>query len=764
MRLQLTTILRELSSGRMGISLYFRSMNDNQVLLLLLFVVVSFLSCGTSETDPIDPGWTYYVDPMIGTAGNGQTFPGVAVPFGAVQLGPDNGKEEQGNFGYRYEDSVIVGFSHTHFNGRGMGELHDLLLSPQLGSLDLSQGDHDSYAVSFSHANEEARAGHYQVLLDNGIKVELSATSHTGLHRYTFPEDAEKHLVLDLGYEIEPDKTRASGFRKESDHLFSGYRFSSGWAEDQRIFFAVEFSQKPESYAVYDSTHALSGDSLDAKRLRMDWGFKRGSEPVMVKVGVSTADRQGAIAALGEIESWDFQLVVNEAVQSWNNYLGLIEVKSDDESALRNFYTALYHTAFAPVVYEDVHNRYHSAKAGIVAADSIHRYDHFPLWYSHRSIHPLLTIVKPGMINDVIRSFLAHYEEHGHLPGWMLQGNDLSPESSHLTLPVMLDAYMKGFRDYDVELAYQAMKQSMTRDTGILAYYDEYGFLPADLAAQSVMKTMELAYSDWCMSQMAFLLGHEDDYQFFLSRAKSFENVFDPESRLVRPRNSDGRWVTPFDPDLADDSTGLFASGNAWQKSWGVPHDIARIKELQGGNEAFVQILDSIFEDPGMGMHDHAVVSSQHMPYLYNYAGIPWKTQERIRHMTETLYSDQPAGLSGVEGFGQMSSWLVMSAMGFYPVNPAEGIYVLGSPMFERVEIHLEDGQSFIIRGHYITEENKYVQSATLHEEPLTRSYIRHFEILQGGELHFEMGPLPNYLHWSDSLAYPPSMSLPIDI
>jgi predicted alpha-1,2-mannosidase len=747
-----------------------------------LIALVIIFGCRNAEEPSFDYGIAGYVDPMIGTAGHGHVYPGATVPFGSVQLSPDNGTQGwDWCSGYHYSDSVIVGFSHTHLSGTGIGDLCDLLLMPAIEEIDLSAEVEDirkaPFATTFRHENEEARPGYYRVQLDNGIEVQLTTSTRAGFHRYHFPAGTLPSVILDLGYHLNRDRPVMTGVEQHDATVFTGQRISTGWAKDQRVYFALEFSEAPQSVTWYDSTSRAEGPAVEGRKIRTRFSFETDQAILMVKVGISSAGTDGALKALEEIPGWDFDRVRIEAATQWINELSKIEVTTSDEALKRTFYTALYRTMLAPVIYSDANSQYKAADSTVATAEGYTRYDIFSLWDTFRAAHPLLTITQPQRINDFIRSLLAHYDEYGLLPVWSLLGNETNTMTGYHAIPVLTDAILKGHRDFDVRKAYRAMKASAMQDIHGTDHYRRYGYIPYELYGESVTRTLEYAYDDWCIAQVAVILGEQEDYDYFMQRSRNYRYLFDPATGFMRARLVNGQWKEPFDPLVSDHNFAVaeYTEGNAWQHSWFVPHDVRDLIDLHGGDDAFVQKLDTLFtmssEIRGdnvsaditglIGQYAHGNEPSHHIAYLYNYAGAPWKTQEIARQIMVTQYNDTTEGLCGNEDCGQMSAWFVFSAMGFYPVNPAEGLYVIGAPMFEKVVIDVGEGKTFTIRTRFLTPENIYIQAATLQEQPLTRSYLRHFEIMEGEELVLEMGEQPNYLHWSDPEARPPSASDP---
>ncbi len=743
--------------------------------------------CCTEPTSDhkMDLGWGQWVNPLIGTAGHGHVYPGATVPFGMVQLSPDNGTEGwDWCSGYHYSDSVIVGFSHTHLSGTGIGDLCDISIMPTTSRLDLasaiSKPRESFYAATFSHEQEVMHPGYYRVMLDNGIDVELTASKWVGFHRYNFPEGHHRRVLLDLGFHINWDRPVETTIIRQSEKRYLGWRKSSGWAQDQRVYFAMHFSEAPEEVSWADSSEILTGgDSIRGQKVRSMFDFGTGGAEISIKIGLSSASVAGAIAALDSVVNLDFTLAHGQAIDQWNKHLGRIEASSYDSEILKNFYTALYHTQLAPIIYEDAIGEYKAPNGRIENADTFTRYDIFSLWDTFRAAHPLATILQPDRVNDFVQSLLAHYLEYGRLPVWSLWGNETHTMTGYHAVPVIVDAYFKGFRDYSRDLAYEAMKTSAMQNIRGTDLYRQYGYIPYDRQGQSVTKTLEYAYDDWCIGRMAFVLGKMEEHNYFEERSKAFRHLFDPSTGFMRAKLADGSWMAPFDPNYSDHNFDIaaYTEGNAWQHSWFVPHDVRSLIDLHGGREAFVKKLDLMFSTSSeltgdnvsadisglIGQYAHGNEPSHHIAYLYNYAGAPWKTQEVVRQILETQYDSTAAGLCGNEDCGQMSAWYVFSALGFYPVNPAEGIYVIGTPLLTKAVIQLPEGKSFTVRARFLTHENKYIQTATLNEAPLTRSYLRHFEIMDGGELILEMGPQPNYLHWVDEQALPPSASDPDD-
>lgn len=744
-------------------------MKMSKNILIALSVVCVFTTCKSPREEELSQHIGHrvvdYVDPFIGTGGHGHTFPGATVPFGMVQLSPDNGTNGwDWCSGYHYSDSIIVGFSHTHLSGTGIGDLADILFMPagrevQLNKKINTRADYP-YKSRYSHENETASPGYYSVYLDDAkTKVELTASRRCGFHRYTFDEK-QPSVILDLSFAINWDHPTDTKITVQNDSTIAGYRMSSGWAKDQRVYFVAKFSHPFSNYQLFDSTAMQNGSQITGQACKAKFDFEQLDENTLeLKVGLSSASINGAMKSVGEIGHWDFDKVKEEAENLWETELSKIKVESDNERDKVIFYTALYHTNIVPYVFSDPNGAFKNADGQIDTANDYTRYTVFSLWDTFRAEHPLFTITQPDKVNDFIKSLLSHYDAYGYLPVWELAGNETNTMTGYHAIPVITDAYFKGFRGYDVEKAYEAMKTSGMQDIRDGNYYKEYGYLPADLVNESVTKNLEYAYDDWCIAQVAKDLGKMDDYEYFINRSQSYKQVFDPETKFMRGKLSDGSWRTPFDPKYSQHRVNTdYTEGNAWQHSWFVPHDVDGLIELMGGKDAFIEKLDALFNEDSnitgehvsadisglIGQYAHGNEPSHHIAYLYNYAGASWKTQEMVKQILNTMYTDKPDGLSGNEDCGQMSAWYVFSSLGFYPVNPAEGKYIIGTPIYDKAVIALPEGKSFTISANDVSSANKYIQSAQLNGKPLTRSYITHEEIENGGSLEFQMGNEPN--------------------
>ncbi|MDF1864768.1 MAG: GH92 family glycosyl hydrolase [Saprospiraceae bacterium] len=734
-------------------------------IISILFFFFAFFACKNEAPTPIDKpkkSLSSYVDPFIGTANHGHVYPGATVPFGMVQLSPDNGTAGwDWCSGYNWADSMIVGFSHTHLSGTGIGDLYDISIMPIVNEVDFSKEmapRENNYAATFSHDNESASTGYYTVKLDNGIDVELTTSERVGFHNYTFPEEKQAGVLIDLGFNLNWDKPTKTVLTVDSKNLITGHRFSTGWAKDQRVYFAAQFSEDFNgSFQIAEGDSNLYpeiGKTVDGTKARVQVFFDT-IKNVKIKVGLSTANAEGALAALNEVPNWDFEEVRSKAESKWEKELSKIEISSNDEDLKKTFYTSLYRTCLAPVLMSDANGNYKGVDNEIHASEGYTKYGVFSLWDTFRAANPLYTLTQPDKINDFINSMLAHYDEYGLLPVWELLGNETNTMTGYHSIPVIVDAYLKGYQNFDAEKAFEAMRKSASQDIRGTNFYREYGYIPYDKAGQSVTRTLEYAFDDWCIAQMAKALGKEEDYQNFMKRSEGYRHFFDESTGFMRAKYSNGKWKTPFDPQFSDHNFDVaeYTEGNAWQHSWFVPHAVEDLIKLHGGNEPFVNKMDSLFtvssEIRGenasndisglIGQYAHGNEPSHHIAYLYNYADTPSKTQEKVREIMATQYNTTPTGLCGNEDCGQMSAWYVFSAMGIYPVNPASGVYDFGSPLFEEVKLKVGNGKTFVIKANDVSKNNKYIKSVKLNGEVYDKLSVTHEDLMKGGILEFEM-------------------------
>jgi predicted alpha-1,2-mannosidase len=729
------------------------------VKLVLCFLLILFVtSCYKQEKEELK--LTSLVNPFIGTDGPGNTYPGATIPFGMVQLSPDIGIPGWDRIaGYYYQDSIITGFSHMHLTGTGAGDLYDILIMPTNSRFNLRIKENNYKPFShFSHEKETASPGYYAVdLLDYGIKAELTATARTGIQRYTFPKDSLSQIHIDLGYALNWDSPVDTYINVVDGTTIEGYRKSTGWARDQRVYFVIKLSKSFKSFNIY-SNDSLANSPVRGRKTKISLNYMTtDKEEIIVKTGLSTANIEGAHQSLVlEAPNFDFELYKEEADEIWEKELRKIKIETFDKNKKYIFYTMLYQSMLAPTLLSDNTGSYKGANDTIMHASGFDRYDTFSLWDTYRAAHPLFTILHPERVSDMINSLLAHYKETGLLPVWSMQGNETNMMIGYHAVPVVVDAYFKGIENFDVPLAYEAcVKSAMDKERQIDSYA-ALGFIPVDEHHEnwSVSKTLEYAYDDWCIAQFAKDLGKQEDYKYFLKRSENWRNVYDSVSTFMRPKLKNGDFVSEFIPK---EYSPYFCESNAWQYFWSVPQNIEGLVNIVGGKELFEKKLDTMFTleslanddlpifSTGMiGQYAHGNEPSHHVAYLYNYLEKPWKTQELVREILETQYRNTPDGHCGNEDCGQMSSWYILSALGFYPVNPAQGVYSFGSPLYDGATIFLENGREFRMEVKNNSSNNKYIESITLNGEKIQRSFITHNEITDGGMLIFTMGNEPN--------------------
>lgn len=714
---------------------------------------------------PTAQNLTQFVDPYIGSSFHGHVFVGANVPFGAVQLGPTNRSEGwDWCSGYHYSDSTIIGFAHTHLSGTGIGDLGDILMMPATGTVKPKKGNvphyNSGYYSLFSHKNESVRPGYYSVLLDRyNIKAELTASERVGFHQYTFPAADSAQIIIDLREGIGWDLATQTSLQKINDTTLAGYRYSKGWAPDQRIYFTAVFSKPFKSLLLYEDTVLQQGTSLEGKFVKgMAFFSVKGGEKILVKVGISPVSIENAAQNIrAEIPHWNFNSVVAAADASWNKELNKVQITSNDVARKRTFYTALYHTMIAPSIFNDSNSDYRGTDKKVYQKAPFTNLTTFSLWDTYRGAHPLFTLLQTERVNDMINSMLAIYQQQGKLPVWHLMGNETNTMPGNSSVQVVADAYLKGFRGFDTALAYEAVKATQMQDERGMKWIKQLGYIPADSMVESVAMGLEYAISDWSIAQMAKKMGKKEDYAYFLKRGKGYQNYFDEQTRFMRGRLSQNQWRTPFSPFESRHREDDFSEGNAWQYTWLVPQDVEGLITLMAGERAFINKLDSLFTIQGdmgkeassditglIGQYAHGNEPSHHITYMYAYAGQPWKTADKVRYILDSLYSDKPDGLSGNEDVGQMSAWYIFSALGFYPANPANGLYVFGSPVVDGATLQLGGGKTFSVQVKNNSAKNKYIQNITLNGKKYTRSYIAHADLMKGGTMIIEMGSTPS--------------------
>ncbi|MBS3943906.1 MAG: GH92 family glycosyl hydrolase [Melioribacter sp.] len=727
------------------------------IFLRLVLVTLSiFVSEIYSQNDLVK-----YVDPFIGTGGHGHTYPGATLPFGLVQLSPDTGIEGwDWCSGYHYSDSSIMGFSHTHLSGTGAADYADVLLMPTVGKVIIIPGTKENpdegYRSRFKHQNETASPGYYSVLLDDyNVRVELTATERCGFHKYTFPESDQSNIIIDLKHGL--DDYSEGSIKIIDSRRIEGVRKSSGWAKEHFVYFYAEFSKPFSGYTLFkDDAPVNQVNKLAGSNIKAALNFStKDSETILVKVGISAVDSEGARRNLeSEIPHFDFDKTLTEAKSKWQKELNRIVVEGGTETQKKIFYTALYHTLITPNIFNDVDGRYYGMDRKIHTTKDFNYYTVFSLWDTFRAEHPLLTIIDRKRSSDFVKTLLAKYEESGLLPVWELASNETWTMIGYHSIPVIFDSYMKGISDFNHGFALSAMKKSAERDQHGLKLYRERGFIPADKENESVSKTLEYAYDDWCIAQFAKKIGNEHEYKNYNARSLFYRNLFDESTGFFRGKLSNGKWIEPFNPKEVN---AIYTEASAWQYNFFVPHDVKGLINLFGGNQKLIDKIDEMFSESDVlegrhqpditgliGQYAHGNEPSHHVAYLYNYAGAPWKTQERVRNIMNTLYSEKPDGLCGNDDCGQLSAWYVFSALGFYPVAPGQNIYPIGSPIFEKVTINLENGKQFVIAANNNSEKNIFINSAKLNGKILDSPFITHHQIMDGGKLEFDMNSAPN--------------------
>lgn len=765
-------------------------MNKTAVLLLSL---IFFISCNKNKKEILNntkKDYTQYVNPLIGTSKMGHVFPGATAPFGMVQLSPQTNFElmydKDGSYnpetyeycaGYQYRDSIIIGFAHTNFSGTGHADLGDLLVMPTVGKMVLeplkTQNGQKGFYSTFSHKKEKATPGYYQVELDSyGIKAELTASERVGFHQYTFPASDDAHIILDMVYNVyhHENKNVWTFMRVENDSLVTGYRQTKGWARTKKVFFAMKFSKPFKSYGhkkynkeTYDGFYRRFDQSknfpeMAGKDIRAYFNFDtKDGEKINIKFALSAVSTNGALKNLDtEIPHWDFNKTLQETKQKWNEELSKIEIKTFTEDHKTTFYTALYHTNLTPILYEDVDGNYRGLDQNIYNSKGFTNYTIFSLWDTYRALHPLLNITQPQRNNDMIKSMLAHHDQsvHGMLPIWSHYANENWCMIGYHATSVIADAMIKNIGDFDHQRALQASVNtaSVTYFDG-LGDYMNYKYVPDDKSHSSVSKTLEYAYNDWCIFQMAKKVGDKKIEKRFSNRSKYYSNVYDPKLGFMRPKLSNGKFRKDFDP--MDTHGQGFIEGNAWNYGLYVPQNINGMINMMGGKERFSQHLDSLFtmnidekyiakheditRDGIIGNYVHGNEPGHHIPYLYNWTGHPKKTQERIRMIMDTMYGPTVEGLCGNDDAGQMSAWYIFSSLGFYPVTPGSLNYALGSPLIKEAVIHLENGKDLSIIANNQSKENIYVKSVSVNGIAIKENLISHTDIENGGTLIFEM-------------------------
>lgn len=729
-------------------------MKKTTLLFCTLAAGSALFSCSAPQQETTATDYTQYVNTFIGAADNGHTFPGACRPFGMIQTSPVTGA-----VGWRYcseyvyEDSVIWGFTQTHLNGTGCMDLGDILVMPVTGNRHRAW---NGYRSSFQKNSESATPGYYTVTLDEpGVKAELTATLHTALHRYTYNKADSASVLIDLQHgpawneKQYHSQVKACDVKWENDSTLSGHVRNSVWV-DQDYFFTLQFNRP-----VISTVDLPMGETEKGRRIVATFDLQPGEE-VLMKIAMSTTGVEGAKANMAaEQPGWDFEGTRKQAKDEWNSYLSRIEMEGTPDE-MTNFYTCFYHALIQPNEISDVDGKYRNAADSIVTATGGKFYSTFSLWDTYRAAHPFYTMIVPERVDGFVNSLIDQAEVQGFLPIWGLWGKENYCMIANHGVSVVAEAYAKGFKGFDAERAFQAIKQTQTVSHKLKSNWEDYmkyGYFPTDLtAAESVSSTLESVYDDYAAADMARRMGKTEDAAYFSKRADFYKNLFDPTTKFMRPRKSDGTWKSPFDPTQAahaESNGGDYTEGNAWQYTWHVQHDVPGLIALLGGEEAFTNKLDSLFtvelrtqlaDVTGLiGNYAHGNEPSHHVTYLYTLAGKPERTQELIRQIFDSQYRPAPDGLCGNDDCGQMSAWYMFSAMGFYPVNPVSGEYVFGAPQMPKFVLHLQDGKTFTVLAEGLSKEHKYVESITLNGEPYTKNYITHEDIMKGGTLVYKM-------------------------
>lgn len=706
------------------------------------FFYLWMLVTGASIAAPVyaNGGLTDHVNPYIGTGGHGHVFMGANVPFGAVQVGPTERKVFWDLCsGYRYSWKYLRGFAHTHLSGTGATDLGDILLFPVI--------DKSLYSDDFTHETEDARAGYYAVTLKkSGIRAEMTATTHAAIHRYTYPDSASNRFIkLDLEFGIDDDMKHCD-CQQVNETLITGYRYSEGFANKHSVHFAIRFSEP------------VKMERMEQEKATWCLTFPQKQQPVLVKVGISPVSVANAIRNLDEeIADWNFDQVATNAQQAWENQLGKIQIKTDNDSIKQIFYTGLYHTMIAPSVFSDRNGDYWGADEKAHRGEpGVTTYTTLSLWDTYRAAHPLMTLIHPEMQKDIAATFLQIYREQQRLPVWHLMGNETNCMVGNPGIPVLADLLLKGF-PVNKEEAYEALKQTSMIDIRGVKELKEYGYIPCELVKESVAKGLEYAMADGAVARVAKFLGKKEDAKFFEERSKSYRHYFDKQSLFMRGLSSEKKFREPFDPFASKHRDDDYTEGNAWQYTWMVPHDVHGLVSLFPSEERFTEKLDSLFIVTGdlgagaspdisglIGQYAHGNEPSHHIAYMYHYVGKPWKGAERLREIMRTQYANQPNGLCGNEDVGQMSAWYVLSAIGLYQVEPAGGKYIIGSPIVNEAVMNVGEGRTFRIVAHNNSDKNIYVQSAKLNGKRYKKSYLSFEDIVKGGTLELVMGSTPS--------------------
>ena len=736
-----------------------------------------------------DDDLTRYVKVAIGTGGHGHTYPGATVPFGMVQLSPDTYNEGwDWCSGYHYSDNSIMGFSHTHLSGTGIGDMLDVLLMPGTAEAKLVPGTREKpeegYRSHSAHSDEIAEPGYYSVLLqDFDIRAELSATERAGIHKYTFPLSDSSHFILDLVHAFgnSPDSILWSELKAKNNDTILGGRGVSRWARGRQIYFAMKFSKPFREFKIFEEDKGLGPGVHEAKGKHLKCVVKYQTSPgevIYVKTGISGVSVEGALKNLeSEIPDWDFAKVGQAAKQSWQRELSRIRIESSNQKQKEIFYTALYHMMAAPTLFDDVDGQYRGMDDKVHRVPTgFHNYSTFSLWDTYRAAHPLYTLAQSHRVPDFVNCLIRMAEESPEgMPVWPLQGKETGCMTGYHSAAVIAEACVKKFSNLELSKAYPLMKKrAMVDDYRGLGFYRKLGYLPADKEEESVSKTLEYVYDDWAVAHVAQAVGATEDARLLRERSKNYRNVFDPKNRFMRSRLENGDWAEPFDPRGMGHSKKWrdYTESNSWETTFGIQHDVEGYIRLFGGREAFLQKLDELFNQSSglppdappdiaglVGQYAHGNEPCHHIAYLYAYAGVPYKTQERARQLLDTMYDNQPDGLAGNEDCGQMSAWYVISALGFYAVDPVSGNYVFGTPLFDRATVQLGNGKTLLVEAKRSSPGAKYIQAIEFNGKPYSKAWFPHSAIVNGATIVFTMSAEPNKEFGAEESVAPPSLT-----
>ena len=725
--------------------------------------MTSLVSCTPAE-QTAEADLLQYVDPFIGSGFHGHVFVGASVPFGMVQLGPNNiDKGWDWCSGYHYSDSICIGFSHTHLNGTGCGDMGDVMVMP-MTEVNVKRGNQDDissgYASYYRHETEEAHPDYYSVMLDRyDIKAELTATARVGLHRYTFPQGKQAHILVNLKDGVGSIVTN-SYIRQIDQYTIEGYRYTRGWSPMRKVYFVLQADKPIADLSLYDDTVQVAAKSqLKARAVKGVLSFGE-QQQVMVKVALSPVSCENAMANLkAEMSGFDFEHVRKACAAQWNERLNRITIETDDEAAKRVFYTSNYHTMVAPTLFCDVNGQYRGINDMIYTApEGFTNYTTLSLWDTYRTLNPLFTLVNDEMVPDIVNTMISIYHQNDKLPVWALQSGETNCMPGYSAVPIIADAYLKGFEGFDAEEAFAAMKATTVYpQQNAVPYVVERGYIPCDKVHEATSIAMEYAVDDWGVAAMAKKMGKQEDADLYARRAMYYKQYFDSEIKFIRPKMDDGTWRTPYDPANSIHMVGDFTEGNGWQYTFFAPHDVYGLIELFGGDEEFITKLDAFFVNNDsmgetasaditglIGQYAHGNEPSHHIAYMYAYAGQQWKVAEKVRFIMDEFYTDKPDGVIGNEDCGQMSAWYVMSSMGFYQENPSDGVFVFGSPRFDKMTVKVRGNNTLIIEAENNSKENIYIQEVYFNGKPYKKSYITYDELIAGGTLKFVMGPKPN--------------------